>query len=270
MLKKSFFAFVMLFVGLSFIDVNYTSAAAIDEEIEYNKINTELQVKQSEIFEQVLENNNLTLEEFREFGSYHFNGNNEIVIQLKEPKKSDAKQEKLSTLSTQFLTIPNIKIEVVQLSDIELEEVQDGFFDEVEHLNLHELAEVGLNSKNGLTLMIAELSQEQEEAIRSIYSKYGENFIDFDIDPKYAIGGKPFVDLHEDDSMMDPLNLSANVSREYNFNHLGGGIGINTPTSGCTTTGVGFKGNDYFLITAGHCLTGGKGLVTQWSAPIGI
>lgn len=64
--------------------------------------------------------------------------------------------------------------------------------------------------------------------------------------------------------------LSAKT-RDSDFSELGAGIGLKLLNSKvCTVTGVGFKGFDYYIITAGHCLQNQSGFVRQFNAPIGV
>ncbi|CAM3305597.1 S1 family peptidase [Filibacter tadaridae] len=258
-MKKSMLLALSLTV-YSLFGLNTAEASSLQEENEAR-------------FNAVLKAHNLTSEEFRHFGNRYYNDKGELVIQF----KNNPSAKSASSLLTDFADEKNIIVENVQYSEVDLFAIQDEFSEKTKHLNLSKYTKIAMNEEsNGLTLQTPSLTDEQKQQISALYKEYGEDFIQFDIDSKYEFIPSPLLKdpsvtvtepSNEVSSLITPL---AAKTRYSNFSELGGGIGLKLPSGNtCTTTGVGFKGADYFIVTAGHCLTNEFGLFRQYDAPIG-
>ncbi|MCH1625307.1 S1 family peptidase [Fredinandcohnia quinoae] len=219
-------------------------------------------------FNAILKAHNLTNEEFRDLGSRYFNEHGVLVVQFKEKPSTKI----VSSLYADFADEKNIIIESVRFSEIELYAIQDEFVEKTKHLNLSKYTKIAMNEEhNGLTLQTPTLNDEQKQQIIELYNDYGERFIEFDIDPKYEFIPKP-LSKAPSTTVIEPNfgNTLTTQTRFSDFSELGAGIGLKLPSgSSCTIGGIGHKGSDYFIITAGHCLTNENGFFRQYNAAVG-
>lgn len=221
-------------------------------------INTEdISKKQNEQlvqFENELEKQGLTSDSFFAGASYYFNTQNQLVIQV--AKSANTKVRELSRNLTFNNESKNNKvndfiIEYVNYSEKELINEMEDFFKANFDISFSENTSLSLNTEiNKLVLRTDNLDS---HLLDRLQRKYGE-MLEIEVDDDFA------------------NNLMPAKSRKADYNNLGSGIGIKSAVGECTTSGVLYKGNDYFLATAYHCLSGlsNLNLVRQWNAPIGV
>lgn len=250
-------AFTALFVNQS------SSSAAYDLSEEGLKQNGLNQIESKETFDQFLQTNHLTEDEIKKIGNFYYDELGNIIIQV----KSDFYSNLTTSVNVELLKENNhLRLESVKYSFEELARMQDLFFDKVKHLNLSKDSRLSINTKeNGLTLKASVITAEQQEAIKKIYNNEDEDFLQFEINPHY----EDVIDWTTSTSKEATIASTSTGSRTTNFSHLGAGIAYKLPNGNyCTTAGIAYKNNDYFLITAGHCLNL-SGMYRQYNAPIG-
>ena len=192
-------------------------------------------------------------EAFSDKGTLYLSDKGEIIIGIKDG--SDEKVNFTLKNSLQAIDEDNlIKIESVKYSINELEKIQDEIAQVAQNLigDKSVITELDVIAPK-ITVSVEDLKTEEEQALAS---QFKENNT-FDL-----------IQIISHDQTMNPQD---EIERERDWTKLGGGIRLHDSGLGnCTSTGIGKKGTNYFLITAGHCLQYDGSYVYQDSSIVGV
>ncbi|MEC0248601.1 S1 family peptidase [Paenibacillus chitinolyticus] len=184
--------------------------------------------------------------DFDEYGSFFIDKNGKHVLAL---SKENAKTNEI--INNLKESLPEDKLVIKKghkYSTKELKSINKDL------ANLSELNKDGSNitatyMDEELGKVVIEATKITDSLSKKLTESYGE-VLDIRIGPSYQ-------------------GAQVTLTRTDNFGLLGGGIAINN--SSCTLAATATKGNDRFLITAGHCLTGnGTSEVKQNTTKVGI
>ncbi|GIN62628.1 hypothetical protein J27TS8_26210 [Robertmurraya siralis] len=184
-----------------------------------------------------LQEDNLTIEDLLSEGDMYFNGDEQLVILLKENKnKVKLKNIKKHVEKLIFSKVDKYILKKANYSQVELRDLISFFYEDNRDINFSENTSVSINTiHNRVDLLTDTLSNEFNT---KLIDKYG-----------------PILNIIIDPNFKTKSEYAAVKSARDNWNSLGGGLGIlNSSNSRCSTSGVAYKDTRYFLITAGHCL----------------
>lgn len=245
---KKIYYWLFVFFILSFVFMGVVFGSQMPEQVRNELLPTKQPTKEEQEIVQFQESINRIIDEefgsfkrFNEFGIYSFKDekNNSVIFQFTDknhPKVKGFEQR----LTNSNIDKSKVEIRFVQYSSQELMEISDKIADILSSESIEGFG-VGPN----------ELEQKVMIFTDDLPVKLKERLI------------KEYGDL---------LDFKPGIHAEYlsrvknGYNNLAGGIGLNNV---CSTTAVGRKGSQYYLITAGHCLNGNNSIVYQNTVAVG-
>ncbi|MCM3005770.1 trypsin-like serine protease [Priestia koreensis] len=237
-------------------------------EVSSETINNENEViegaeKQNELKEDLnreLQKEGVNIDNISAEGDYYYNDNQQIVVLLKDNNKLSnvpaklkeindkpnkdkilkikEKVEKLNkgniTPNSKSRTIPSYIVKNVNFSYDELYQMYDSFFKDNNDILFSKSTTLIIKPEtNKLEIKTSNLSKSDTNKLLNRYP----NALDILVNPEYTVN----------------TEYAAAKARKDDWNSLGAGLAITSGDTLCSTAGVAYKGNKYFLITAGHC-----------------
>lgn len=191
-------------------------------------------------------------EKFEEVGIVNYTEDSKIEIGIIKDVKTNRKIDDFKKKIVNMDVDNNVSFKEVDYSTSDLVKMKNQVVDfTMENLEENRGFDVDVDvEKQKITLSIENLTEADIKSINTFVN--------------YEIGKIPL----EIKGLQNQELPEETIARVRNWTKLGGGISINNGT--CSTTGVGKKGSDYFLITAGHCIKDKGTYMRQNNAIVGV
>lgn len=195
-------------------------------------------------------------ENFSENGTIHLSEDGQIIVGL----KSSLETEKTNSLKSMLKSSDEdnlIQIKSIKYSTKELEDIQDDITLVLQKSLVDKSFITDLDvAEPKITISVENLTLEDQKKL----------FSQLKLKSYYEL-----IRFTSHDSSLVPQD---EIKRDRDWTKLGGGIKIKRKVGNvsysCSTTGIGRKGTNYFLITAGHCLDSNGTNVYQSDSLVGV
>jgi hypothetical protein len=194
----------------------------------------------------VIENIFGSLPNLEQYGVIRFENNpDKVVVGFKETNEK--------TKAFIFALKQNIPSEALEIRDLQYstDDLVNILKDVTAYLNEHGINYFGLvlGEEQKVRIEVEQLSKEHQNILKN---KFGDVL----------------------EIQINKVQNQEYIERQRSWNNLGGGIGILLPevdsTTYCLTAGVGQKGSNWYLVTAGHCIIKNDKYGYQYNNIVGL